>query len=190
MKKLLASQKKMTIVAVLVMAVFLVLWAMAYLPAKARFKSIKLELASVEAQIADIESVAQGARSLDEGIVIVETKFNRLKDRFPSAEEETFKMISNFAQKLNVHLTSIRPSPKKSLLDENQAEIKVMGKTCSTIFVAISAKCRAGELVKYLEMLDRNLPAFTTIERLQVSRDPNNTGVLNVNIDMNLYLMS
>ena len=190
MKKLLASQKKMTLVAAIVIAAFLVVWSMIYLPLKARFNNIKVQLAAAESQIQDIESVAKGARNLDEGIVMVEKKFDSLKSRLPSTEEEALRTISSYAQKLNIRLVYIRPSPKRALLDENQAEIKVMGKTCYAIFFTISARCRASELVRYLEMLDKDLPAFTTVEKLQVNRDQGNTGILSVNIDMNLYLMS
>lgn len=190
LKNLGSAQKKVLAISAVVLLVFFIIWLFICIPARQTVKKLKVELDGVNAQIDQIESKAGSAKSLDEGIKLLNDNLKTLRNKFPSAEEESIKALATFAQKSGVVIDSIRPMPRKDLLDEAGVPVKIEGKACYVIAVALSARCTFADLVKFTENLEKKLPAFAMIQRLNVNNAPDNSNVLTVSMDLSLYLLS
>ncbi|MBI5873094.1 MAG: hypothetical protein HZB36_03005 [Candidatus Omnitrophica bacterium] len=151
---------------------------------------LKAELSSAEGSIQEIESLTKMAKTVDEGIRLLEEKERRLVLKFPSKEEDALKMLSDFAQKSGINLVSIMPQSKEIFLDEGGEKILIDGKTCQRLAVSLEARCSYKALVRYIEMLNENLPSYCVIERLSIHKEGVDGASLNVILDMRLYLLS
>jgi Tfp pilus assembly protein PilO len=189
-KKLSRAQKKALAISVVVVLVFIVLWLFTYIPARNTVKKLKVELAGVDGQIKQIEERLGHSRSLDEGIKLLEADLKNLKNRFPSKEEESIKALASFAQKSGINVDSIRPLPREELLDQNGSPVKIKGKDCHVISVAVVMKCSFADLVKFTEIIEKKLPAFAIIQKLNINTNPVNLQILSVSMDLNLYLLA
>ena len=188
--KIASSQKKIIYRSLITISVFLILWLFIYLPVKKRVRGLQSELSRLESEIKNIESIA-GKATMSEGINSMHQRFQELNNKFPAKEEEALGLFSNFAKKLNIELISIKPKPKEILLDEDDKEIQIEGKTCQIVFVSVRLRCDYENLVKYIETLKDNLPGFLTIEKLNIAKYKfQNTARLEITLDFNLYLLS
>ena len=87
----------------------------------------------------------------------------------------------------------MRPLPKEELLDEKGTPVKIKGRACYVISVAVAMKCSFADLVKFTQIIEKKLPAFALIQKLNINSNPGNTlesQMLGVNMDLNLYLLS
>lgn len=191
MKKITPAQKKIIIRGLIVVLVFLFFWLFIYSPTKNEVKKIKLELSGLENEIKQIEAMAGEPTIRGETIKSMQERLQELNNKFPAQEEEALRMLSDSAQKLNIELISIKPQPKKILLDQYGKEVKIAEKTCRIVFVSVKMKCRYEDLVKYIEILKQDLPGFVTVERLNIVKDKfGKTVKLNIRLDFNLYFLS
>lgn len=185
------SQKKIIVISLIVISVFLTFWLFIYLPSKNTVRRIRSELINVETQIKEIEALIGEAKSIDEGIRLLKAKSQELNNKFPQREEDSLKMFSDMAKKLNIELISIRPQPKKEFLDADDRKVEIGGGTCLTILVSMEMKCFYKDLVKYLQALKESSDmAFITFEKLQINKDKSGTPKLNITLDLKLYLLS
>jgi Tfp pilus assembly protein PilO len=187
--KLSLAQKKVLAICVGTLLAFFIIWLFIFIPTTKKVKDLKAELAGLDGQIQQIEGRAGDAKSLDAGIRLLEDKLKVLRGKFPSTEEESIKAFANLAQKSGVTIDSIRPNPRKELLDESGAPVKAEAKTCYVISLVVSARCTFSDLVKFSEIVENNLPALATIQKMDVNKDPSGTNLLNVSMDVNLYLL-
>jgi hypothetical protein len=151
---------------------------------------LKAELSAAEGSIEEIESLTKKAKTMGEGIRLLEEKELRLVHKFPSKEEDALKMLSDFAQKSGINLVSIMPQSKEIFLDEGGKKIHIDDKVCQRLAVSLEARCSYKALVKYIEMLDESLPSYCVIEKLNIRKEGADTAPLNVILDMKLYLLS
>jgi len=170
--------------------VFLVFLIFIYLPSKDAFFKIKSELSENEKQIHEIEAMISKAKSREEGIALLKERLEELNNKLPSRGEESFKVLSDLARKLNVELISIQPDTKKLFVDENNNKVEVEGMFCQVVFVSLELKCFYSELTSYIKALESDLPAFVNIETLTIEKDRALASKLNVRLGLNLYLLS
>lgn len=191
MKKISISQKKIIIITLIVIGAFISFLIFVYLPSKDSVKNLKAELTEIESAIKYIEEkvIGQG-KTIEEGIQSLNARYQELNKRFPSKEEESLVMISEFARKLNIEIVSISPQPKVAFLSAG-SPISIEGKTCQRFAVSIQMRCLYKDLVRYLEALKKDIPMFTTIEGLTISRDSSTQTLrLNVSLGLSIYLLS
>ena len=188
--KIASSQKKIIYRSLITISVFLILWLFIYLPAKKRVRGLQSELSRLESEIKNIESIA-GKATMSEGVNSMQQRFQELNNKFPAKEEEAFRLLSNFAKKLNIEFISIKPKPKEIFLDEDDQEIKIEEKTCQIVFVSLRLRSDYENLVKYIEGLKDHLPGFIAIEELNIAKYKfQNTARLEITLDFNLYFLS
>ncbi len=190
-KNLSPSQKKIIIISLIVIAVFLIFWLFIYSPTKCSVQRYKRELISQESQIKEIEAVIGEAKTMDEGIRLLKARYQGLNNKFPQKEEDSLRMFSDIAKKLNIEIISIRPQPKREFLDEDNQKVEIEGATCLTVLVTIEMDCFYKDLVKYIQALkEASGLAFVTLEKLQITKDKSGTPKLNIVLDLSLYLLS
>lgn len=190
MKKISPAQKKIILITTVVLLAFLIFWLFIYLPAKNTIKRIKAELASVESQIEKIEAVIDKTRTIDEGIALLEEKYQRLDAKFIQKEEEGLRLLSDFAQKLKIEILSIGPKQKSPFLDTANQKVEIEGKVCQVAPVSIQMRSSYKELVRYLDALKESLPGFIAVEMIKITKDNAGAQKLNIALDFNLYLLS
>jgi len=193
MQKITGTQKKIIIAASVIAAALLFVWLFVYMPTANKVASIKMELAGINEQITHIESMAEEGKSIGEAIEELQEEFKRMEDRFPEKEEEALQAVSGFARRLGMEVISIKPQPKRSFRDEDDKAVEFEDRICQRVFVTVQMKGSYKQLVEYIDMLRRSLPAFVCIESLNVGRDESiktETPRLEVQLGFNLYLLS
>lgn len=189
-KRITRAQKKIIIISLISTLVFFVCLLFIYFPSRNTVKRIQIELSDVEKQIKDIESALGKAKTLDEGIKLLEVRYKSLNSRFPKGEEHSIERLSEIAQKLKIELISIKPLPKRLLTDREEKEIKLQARACYVIYVSVTMKCFYPELVKYVQAIEEELPAFATIERVNIFKNTlEKGGMLSITLDFNLYFL-
>lgn len=189
-RKLSHTQKKALFGSAVIILIFIVFWLCIYLPLRNTVKKLKVELAGMDGQIKQIEEMAGHDRSLGEGIRLLEVDRKKIKSRFPDMEEESIKALASFAKELGISVDSIRPLPKEELLDKNGSPVKIKGAACYVISTAVVMKCSFANLVKFTDIVEKKLPAFAIIQKLNIGTNSDSLQILSVNMNLNLYLLA
>jgi len=188
--KISPAQKKIILEVVVALAAFLLFLLFAYLPSRKTVKTMTSELEDAERQIQQIEAMLGSARSMDEGIQLLNKRFQQLDSKFSSGEEDSVRLLSEMARKLNVELISIKPQPKAVFLDENNQAITIRGKPCQRMLISLDMRCSYKDLVRYLRYLRDSYPMLVGIERLRIAKDQSGALKLNASFDTELYLFN
>lgn len=183
------NQKKIIILGCIFFSGFLSLWIFVYLPASKEIRNLKSELALTERQIQEIELLLSGSENRDEAIRQLKQRQQYLSNRFPSREEESLRIITEFARKNNIEVISLQPGSKAEFLDEAGKQMVIDGKIANYLPIMMELRCFYKDLVKYLLELKNNLPAFVSVASLNIKKDNPLTGLLRVSVNFNLYLL-
>ncbi|MEW6075016.1 MAG: hypothetical protein AB1530_01780 [Candidatus Omnitrophota bacterium] len=186
----LAFLKKKTIISQLaVVSVLLVFWLFIYLPRRNAVVKMKAELAVLNNQIKAIEGMMDNAKTLDEGLIRLKVHYKEV-NRFPLQEEETVRLISEYAHRLNIAVRSLKTQPRVAFFTA-QEQLSGAGKgQYQSITAVVELNSSYAALVRYIQILQKSLPAFITIEKLQVSQDTNGSKDLHSEMILRLYLLS
>ena len=188
-KKISLSQNKIVFSFILIVSVFLMLWLYLYLPSERELVGLKSRFVAVDNQIQQIENALGKSQTRGENIKLLKEKYKQLNNRFPQKEEEGLRIIMDSARKMNMEIVSIRPQLKTALLDEDNRKIEIEGKTCHKVSVFVSMRGSYEHLIEYIENLEDSLPVFVNIERLKINKDNSSIVNLNINLELNLYLL-
>ena len=183
------AQKKIIMVAVSVLFIFLLFWVFLFLPASKQIAALKNELISTEQQIQGIEILLAGSQSRDEAIRLLKQKQQYLSNKFPQTEEESLRLIPEIARKMNISVISVEPGSKTEVLDEAGKPIIVENKVAKYLPITLEISCYFKDLVKYALELKTVLPAFTSVNSLEIKKENQLTGKIRTNIEFNLYLL-
>jgi len=198
MEKLSSSQKKIIIQAGIFILALSLAWFFLYSPSRKNLNEAKQDFSAVEQEIQEIESLVDGSVPIAESLSMLKEKYQELDSKFPDKEEETLRMLSDFAQKMNIDIVSIKPQRKRTVWRKEEEEaVQVDGKICQCVTVSIDVRCFYQDLVKYIEMLKKDLPAFMVVESVRLLKDKTRVkeskltrDKLNVILIVGLYLLS
>ncbi len=184
------SQKKIIIFTAAAVTAVALLGLFAYLPAVREISLLKGEVSGIRDQIEQIEaSVGQG-HSIAEGIEALKNRYRALDAKFPVKEEKALGLLSEFAKKCNITVVAIKSQPKVEFLDAKDQKVEIEGKICQILPVSIDVKSNYNDLGKYIEMLGESLPAYVTIEELNIRKESGGASGLRVTMELNLYLLA
>ncbi len=113
-----------------------------------------------------------------------------LSNKFPPKEEESLKLITDIARKMNINVISLQPGSKAELLDAAGKQIFIENMGADYLPIMVELSCYFKDLVKYVVELRAALPAFTSINSLEIKKEGQLTGKIRVNIEFNLYLLN
>lgn len=184
------NQKKIIIMGAVVFLIFLLFLIFLYLPASREIANLKQELIATEQQTQGIEMLLAGSQSRDEAIRLLKEKQQYLSNKFPQKEEESLRLISEIARKMNINVTSLKPGPKAELLDEAGRQVVLEGKIANYLPISLELNCYYKDLIKYLAELKIAMPAFTSVNTLRIKKEDQSSGKIQVNVEFNLYLLS
>ena len=112
--------------------------------------------------------------------------YKDFSSKFPEKEEESLRILSDIARNLNIEIISISPKPKRVF----EAAGRVEEKICQFISVSMEMRGTYFNLVKYIESLKKDLPAFLSIEELRIKKERIEGSLLNIMLTFKLYLLS
>lgn len=186
MLKITPTQKRIIGVTTVVVLAFVLVWSFVYLPARSKAAQLQSELKDLEEQIQQIEVMGTEGKTIGEGIIALETKYRQINIKFPEKEEEGLGLLSEFAQKQNLEVLSMGSQPKKSCTFAEKFD----GKSCYEVSVSLVMRGTYPSLVLYMETLKKTLPAYVTFNRLGISKEGSAAAIININLDLRLYLLS
>ena len=189
-KKINPAQKRIVLISTAAILTFFIFWFLLYTPIKGGVGRLKKDLTDIDSQIKQIEKVVDRHRTIDEEMKSLEERYAQISSKFPSKEEEALGMLSDFARKLDLSVLSVRSQPKMPFVDADKQKAEIDGKTCQKFLVTLEIKGSYKDFLAYLETIKELLPAYLTVERLQISKDLSGSPGLNINVDFNLYLLS
>jgi len=190
MKKISDSQKKMIIYGAIVVGVFLIFWIFFYGPSRGRANRLKSRLLIAKGEIQDIEAMVDKDRPVSESINLLRKRQEELENKFPEKEEQSLRGLSDLARRFDIEVISISPQQKKIFLDKDSDQVKVSGKTCQRVYVGMKIRCSYEGLVRFIEALKEDLPAFVTVEHLEIQKyAAGSRKRLNVVLELNLFLL-
>lgn len=184
-----SNQKKIMIISLSVLFVFLLFWVFLFLPANSQIARLKNELISTEKQIQGIEILLMGSQSRDEAIRSLEQKHQYLSNKFPQHEEESLRLIPELARKMNIEVISMQPGSRAELLDAAGKQIVIDGKVAKYLPITLQVSCYFKDLVKYALELKEALPAFVSLNSLEINKEGQPSGKIQATIEFNLYLL-
>jgi len=183
------TQKKIIIISTSVLLAFLFFWVFLFFPATKEIGLLKHELISTEQQIQGIEILLAGSQNRDEAIRLLKQKQQYLSNKFPQKEEESLRLIPEIARKMNIVVISMQPGSKTDLLDAAGKQIVIENLLAKYLPITLEISCYFKDLVKYALELKAALPAFTSVNRLEIKKENQLTGKIRANIEFNLYLL-
>ena len=161
-----------------------------YFLAAKHIDSLRTELSGIENQIQQTE-VSDVSEPLGQRMNSLEEKSLELDSKFPAKEEEALRFLSDFAKKSAMDVISSQFQSRKDFLQppENK-KIEAAGKTCQSFLLTMEMKGSYKDFLEYLASLKKSLPAYMTVERLKMIKDPSGAFQLNITVDLNLYLLT
>ncbi|MBF0511278.1 MAG: hypothetical protein HQL13_03015 [Candidatus Omnitrophica bacterium] len=185
------SQQKIIMIASIVGFISLAFLFFIFLPAHTNVEDMKTELAGIETQIKDIENKAGGARTLAEGIRRLELRNKELEAKFPEDMGESLNTIAQLVRDCHLKIISLKPSFSKALVEENDKEVEVEGKTCKTVFVTLNLKGTYHNFIKFRDIIQDHLPGFVVMEMMNIIHESQNEPQqLTIVLAFNLYLLN
>jgi len=112
-----------------------------------------------------------------------------LARKFPDEEHRSLAMLSEYANKFRLQMKHIQSEPPQVFMDSRGKALTVDLKTCTYVYATMKLKGDYVNLIKYLEVLDKVLPAYMTVERLEIENRSPAEPRLEVNAEIALYLL-
>ena len=184
------EERKLILAAVIVTAVFVLFGSLVIRPRLERLSKIKVQFENTWQQIEDIESRLTAGRTLEQYISALYKAAQALDQAFPAREDETIGKISDIARQSNIEILAVKSQLKKQYFDKDQKEVTVHDKKCYTVAVAMQLRGSYKDLVSYLETLKGSLPAYFTVEKMDMQKSGPTPPLLDVSFEINLYLLS
>ena len=161
-----------------------------YTPSYKELRVLKLELRGLEQDIDRIELMAGKNRDIREGLRDRQEQLALFYRRIPEQEKQGVKALANTARHNNLEIVSTRIGGKRKSIDKKNKALKFYDKECSFVPVTIQLKGRFQDVVGYLEELGVSPDYCVTVERLTLERRDPAEGLLNILVELKLYVLS
>jgi Tfp pilus assembly protein PilO len=126
-------------------------------------KEMNTELENLKAIIGKDTGVAAGMKKLQE-------EYNILSARFPAAEHEVIKELTNYAEKYDLAIESINPGEEKELIDSTGKPFALGAGVFKQADVNVKIKGSYGDIGRYIDSLCDKFPRVLTIRSMKISR--------------------
>jgi len=185
------AQKKILIVAGIVIAALAIFLRAAYLPMKQEAERLKREIGVIESEIAAIRQMAGEGRQLEAAIGALKTRLDALNAMFPDREEVILRELSAATTRLGIEVVSMRPQRKRAIKDIDGAAIGIAASSVQEMSVSLNVKTNYRSLGDLFKVLREGLPVFVKVEAVTITRIGDiRSGLLNVDLNLNTYLIS
>jgi len=166
----------------------LIFFVFVYLPSQRQVTSLKKELEYFNSQISSINSIIDKKKSFQENIFSLQERLKEL-DRFPHKEEQTLKIISDIAKESKIDIKNLAPRQKQEFIYAEDLKLSIDGKGVIVMPVLLSLRCAYNDLIVFLTKLNKDLPAFISVESLEIERSDRSGQKLAAILELNIYLL-
>ncbi|MCU0651871.1 MAG: hypothetical protein MUC39_02895 [Candidatus Omnitrophica bacterium] len=181
MKELTKEQKKIIYLALVIVASLFLFWVIIYIPQKRRLVDIKRKLSVTEAEIEQINRVAQG-RPLAEAAKDLNLRLQQASTSFIESGDAV-KFLSETAKQFKIDIRNIDPG------EETALSANIPGYTVKELPVAIEINCEYRALGDFLDSLRNNSPYLSNVRHLGIQSNGEANPILEVKLDVSLYLL-
>lgn len=171
------------------LVLFLFFWFGFFQPSRSKVGKLKLEWMNIESQLQEIEAITRGFGSPKEGLRQLNEKCEVMIRKFPSDEEDSIKLISDYAKKMNIEILSLTPAPKADYLDEGGNQVVVDSKVCAKVSISAEIRGSYQDLVQYMDGIEHSLPVLLTVEFIKINKEDAVTGKLKAILGLDIYLL-
>ena len=180
MLELTKAQKKIIIISLGGLLLFLLAWFFIYSPQNKMVNSIEHKLASTEANIAEIISITEG-RDLGETVRDLRSKLNSLNNQLPKRDEVIVAALTEVARDLDIKINNISFSNRDSI------DRQVSGFKIEKIPITMRLICEYRNLGQFLNLLRADFPILIKVERLNISAEEGKPNLLNSVLEVIAY---
>lgn len=161
-----------------------------YVPTLRKASLLKNEFLVMQSRIEKIEALVGHEQSPTEWITLLKDRERQLDIKFPAKEEEALRLISDLARTHRIVIIMMKSQPKADFLDAENKNVDIDGKICRILPVTIELTSSYKDLGRYIEILKESLPAYVTVERLEMRKETAAATNLKITLELNLYLLS
>lgn len=168
---------------------FLVMY-LVFAPWQRSLASKSGELLLLEARLQWLGEMLEKTRDPQQVMASLTRTKQVLERQFPDTESRSLVLLADYANKFRVQIEKARPDVAKQLFrDVRGMPVKVDRKTCYFLHVALKFKSGYMNWMKYCEILRRVMPAYLSIERLELEKSHGQSSELTGSADMALFLL-
>jgi len=181
MLELTKAQKKIIGTSIVVLFFLIFIGVFIYLPQSKKVASIKDELVSAEAQIAEIISITEG-KDLAEAVKGFRINLNDLKKQLPARDEAVIDALTTTARDLNIEVQNISFSGKQP------SERQVAGLEIEEMPISMHLVCEYRNLGQYLNLLRSDFPILIRVQKLDISGQEGAPNLADISLEVKAYL--
>lgn len=184
------NQQKIIVASSAAAIAIFIFYIFVYVPAKDSMKKISDELESLELQVSSILDTIGRGKQIIERLEKLNKELEYYKAKFPLAEEEVLKNLTDEAGRLGIDIVSIKPSRKERWIDDTKnAPEKLEGYIVNRLPITIQCKGRYQAVGNYLKILNSDFPALVTLETFNLTADRSKLPVINCEMSLSIYLL-
>ena len=151
---------------------------------------VKTQLVGSENQIKELLLPVGKNKTVEEITIALKKQYEAFNNKFPSKEEDAFKILSTTARNFKIAVLNFRPQGKSEYIFNESEKALLEGRKCYKIPISMNVKASFKNLVLYLEALEDAVSIEATVERLNITKDSSGEFNLNVALEITLYLLS
>lgn len=181
MLELTKEQKRIIVVSLIALFFLIFIWIFIYLPQSRKVVSMRKELVSAEAKIAEIISIAEG-KDLAEVVRDFRAELSDLKKQLPNRDEVIIDVLTTTARDLNIEVKDISFSDKQIL------EQKIAGFEIEEVPIQMQLVCEYRNLGQYLNLLRVNSPILIRVRKLSIHGQEGVPNLADISLEVTAYL--
>ena len=189
-KEISPDQVNIIIIALVVITAFGIIWLYIFVPARSGVALISRELNKVKREVQTIKATMKPGRSVEEEIDALEKEYFRLYKIVPRDEDETLTLLADYARSLNLTVGSVLTHEPITALDANNNRIVIEGTIFKKLPIEMKLRGRYADIIRFAEVLRESIPAPITINDTQITVLNPETGQLDIQTNLYLYLLT
>lgn len=181
MKTLSKEQKKIIYISAIVIVSLLFFWVFVYVPQSRKLVAIKGQISDAEAQIAEINRMAEG-KELSLAVRDFQSRLNNIESKLPFKKEDVINSLSEAARKLKIDIKNLALSPEQELSN------KIPGYDIEEFPISMNLACDYRALGDYLSILRNTFPVLVRIRQVNIQGRGEGQDVLDIELLISAYL--
>ncbi len=183
------SQKRLVRLCVLIILLAVCFVFLVYLPNKSRTISLMHDLMESRMHVQQLQALV-GVRNIRPEVRLIKDEYERVQQKFPSNEEESLRLLPDYAQKMNIDILSLKRQPRVSYLDGAGAPVMFQGYSVETSLISLEMRGLYKDLLQFLRTLDESLPGFLYADRITINKDREGSLKLTIGLDFRSFLLT
>jgi hypothetical protein len=181
MKPLTKTQTKIIYISGIIVFVFLVFLIFVYFPQTQKLSGIKKQLVFAEADISQINAIAQG-RAFPEAVRDLNLQLKQAALKLPNSEDTVVRSLSEKARELKIEVQNIFFSKRTDLAG------RIPGAMIHELPISLKLVSQYNSLGEYLFALRNNFPILIRVRQINIQGNGEGQTNLNVDLEISAYL--